>query len=407
MGRGVCLTERPGPVTAEPEEEETLLSFPAKIVVEPGSARGVIADTNHHRSGHRLAGGGRVCWSISVRVSPGLMDGHFAMARFRRPQGLTWAEGKLYVADTGNHALRVVDLERHTVVTLAGTGEHAPEGVRGGRAREVPLNSPWDVVVCGGALYVTLAGAHQVWRMELHGEEIHPHAGTGQKARVDGPLAGRRVCPARGNHDRRDAAVCGGERDERACARWMLDPEGKVETLAGGDLFAFGDRDGLGRLARFQHPLGLAYDGGHSLLGGQLQPQGEDLHVSPPVCPPRSLQDSSCCASRMGCRWWKDVCTSRTRTGTRSGWPTWVRVAWKCWTCRPRPNRPRFPLMPEFFGQVQQRPRQTIGPGRAVLTASVTVPPNYRSERRRPPMRCAARAGWQYSRRIVSRASRG
>jgi hypothetical protein len=32
-----------------------------------------------------------------------------------------------------------------------------------------------------------------------------------------------------------------------------------VETLAGGDLFEFGDADGVGDAARFQHPLGVLY----------------------------------------------------------------------------------------------------------------------------------------------------
>jgi sugar lactone lactonase YvrE len=34
-----------------------------------------------------------------------------------------------------------------------------------------------------------------------------------------------------------------------------------VRTLAGGDLFEFGDRDGRGDAARFQHPLGVALAG--------------------------------------------------------------------------------------------------------------------------------------------------
>jgi len=34
-----------------------------------------------------------------------------------------------------------------------------------------------------------------------------------------------------------------------------------VRTLAGGDLFEWGDRDGRGDTARFQHPLGLVCAG--------------------------------------------------------------------------------------------------------------------------------------------------
>ena len=36
-----------------------------------------------------------------------------------------------------------------------------------------------------------------------------------------------------------------------------LPPKNEVRTIAGGDLFEFGDRDGRGDAARFQHPLGI------------------------------------------------------------------------------------------------------------------------------------------------------
>ncbi len=40
------------------------------------------------------------------------MDGDFKAATFNRPQGTCLFEGVLYVADTENHALRAVDLQR-------------------------------------------------------------------------------------------------------------------------------------------------------------------------------------------------------------------------------------------------------------------------------------------------------
>jgi hypothetical protein len=42
--------------------------------------------------------------------------------------------------------------------------------------------------------------------------------------------------------------------------------EGGVRTLAGGDLFEFGDRDGAGDDARLQHPLGVAHVGGRLFI---------------------------------------------------------------------------------------------------------------------------------------------
>jgi DNA-binding beta-propeller fold protein YncE len=49
----------------------------------------------------------------------GLQDGTLEEARFNEPGGLAAAAGKLYVADTNNHAIRVIDLAAGTVQTLS------------------------------------------------------------------------------------------------------------------------------------------------------------------------------------------------------------------------------------------------------------------------------------------------
>jgi DNA-binding beta-propeller fold protein YncE len=48
----------------------------------------------------------------------GLKDGSLDVAQFNESAGLASAAGKLYVADTNNHAIRVIDLAAGTVQTL-------------------------------------------------------------------------------------------------------------------------------------------------------------------------------------------------------------------------------------------------------------------------------------------------
>jgi len=48
----------------------------------------------------------------------GHIDGPLAQARFWEPSGLSYARGRLYVSDTNNHVIRVVDLDAGTVETL-------------------------------------------------------------------------------------------------------------------------------------------------------------------------------------------------------------------------------------------------------------------------------------------------
>ncbi|MFP3435333.1 hypothetical protein SB781_36845, partial [Paraburkholderia sp. SIMBA_061] len=58
------------------------------------------------------------------------IDGDAGEAAFRRPRGLALAREALYVADTGNHALRRINLSNGHVDTLCGNGR-AGEPVEG------------------------------------------------------------------------------------------------------------------------------------------------------------------------------------------------------------------------------------------------------------------------------------
>lgn len=252
------------PLNLKLERQRTpasLLAFPGKVLADEQSKQLFIADSNHNRivvlslddsSVKEVIGSGEV----------GLTDGGFESASFNHPQGMSLDGSTLYVADTENHAIRAVDLAKKTVTTIAGTGEQLKRRITfGGQAREIPLNSPWDLIMQNGILYIAMAGPHQLWQMNPKTGGITPYAGSGREARIDGPLAEAALAQPSGiTTDGKKLYFADSE--VSAIRSADLDPHGRVETIVGLDLFEFGDRDGKGATVRLQHPLGVVYNGG-------------------------------------------------------------------------------------------------------------------------------------------------
>ena len=80
-----------------------------------------VADTYNHKI-KRVLPKTRSAFSVAGTGAPGHVDGPFAQARFSEPCGLSIANGKMYIADTNNHAIRVADMETSEVATLELTG---------------------------------------------------------------------------------------------------------------------------------------------------------------------------------------------------------------------------------------------------------------------------------------------
>ena len=57
-------------------------------------------------------------------------------------------------------------------------------------------------------------------------------------------------------------------------------PDGKVTTIAGGELFVFGDVDARGLQARFQHPLGIAYPDGDLYVADTYNNKIKRVHIA-------------------------------------------------------------------------------------------------------------------------------
>ena len=241
------------------------LSFPGKILADGLGQRLFIADTGNHRI---------VICSLDGRnpqtigsAEAGRMDGEGRDAQFCRPQGMALIGDALYICDSGNHLLRRIDLAQQTVTTVAGTGTQGNARTGGGPGLSTPLSSPWDVCYHQGSegmLTLALAGTHQLWHYDLRHGEVHPYAGNGREARIDGGL--RQVAfaqPSGVTQDERALYVADSESSSLRVIHVSPDTgEEVVETLFGNDLFTWGDTDGVRDSACLQHPLGVcAYRG--------------------------------------------------------------------------------------------------------------------------------------------------
>jgi sugar lactone lactonase YvrE len=111
---------------------------------------------------------------------------------FAEPHGLALtADGTaLYVADTGNHLVRRVELSSGVVSTVAGVALERGYDGDGGLALESRFNAPTAVAVSpAGDLYVADTGNHRVRRVDAGGV-IHTVIGDGQPGNGGAGVAG-------------------------------------------------------------------------------------------------------------------------------------------------------------------------------------------------------------------------
>ncbi|MCY2943438.1 MAG: thioredoxin-like domain-containing protein [Planctomycetota bacterium] len=232
------------------------LRFPGKVIADPASGRIFIADSTNHRIVITDMKGKVL--DVAGGNGPGATDGPFSAATFNDPQGLALFGNQLIVADRKNHSIRSLDLKTKKVTRIAGTGIQGQDRDGRGKALAVPLNSPWDVLVQGKALFIALAGHHQIWKMDLEQETIAPFAGNGRETLKDGPLS--RSSFAQPSALTTDGVTIWIADSETSSIRSIpLDGNGEVKTLVGLDLFEFGDIDGIGDQVRLQHALGVTY----------------------------------------------------------------------------------------------------------------------------------------------------
>ena len=109
---------------------------------------------------------GTVALNPAVRLFTfGDVDGLPGKARFQHCMDVVCHDGQLYVADTYNHKIKVIDLKTHECTTLAGTGK--PGHVDGSANQASEFFEPAGISYAAGKLYVADTNNHLIRVIDL------------------------------------------------------------------------------------------------------------------------------------------------------------------------------------------------------------------------------------------------
>ncbi len=163
---------------------EARFAFPAGVITDADEAV-LVADTGNHCL-RRIAAG-----QVEVFAGrcgfPGLADGAAEQARFNRPHDLLLlADGNLAVSEESSHRIRLVAADGQ-VSTLAGDGEF---GWRDGSLAEARFANPAGLAAAGaGTLWLADAGNHRIRLLDLQADAVTSPIGAGVAGAADGPPA--------------------------------------------------------------------------------------------------------------------------------------------------------------------------------------------------------------------------
>jgi len=140
-------------------------------VSSDGAGTLYVADTYNHRVRQLTVQDTLLTYRFGLGGTGGFRDGDATLAAFDEPGGLSYAAGKLYVADTNNHSIRIIDLATDQVGTLVFANPERlqiaqrPTVVAGNAAAGLLLRLPEQRLAPGAGeivLQLTLPAGHRL-----------------------------------------------------------------------------------------------------------------------------------------------------------------------------------------------------------------------------------------------------
>jgi DNA-binding beta-propeller fold protein YncE len=200
----------------------------------------------------------------TLRGSAGLRDGDGQSARFRQPDDIVIApDGAIFVSDAGNHTIRRIRESggQVTVETIAGNGI---PGFVDGAGPNARFRSPTGLALSadGSRLFVADTSNHRIRVIDLATLRVTTFTGGGLVGLVDGPPPDASFNQPIGLAIDDDQVLYVAEGAGRRIRR--IDAAGNVTSLAGAEKVKF--RDGPGLKATFKTLRGLAIDRAAGIL---------------------------------------------------------------------------------------------------------------------------------------------
>jgi len=137
--------------------QDASLAQPSGVTTDGKTLYVADSEVSAVRSVSLATGGG-----VETLIGKGLFefgdkDGFVDDARLQHPLGIAWSNGKIYLADTYNHRVKVIDPVAKTSVAFLGTGKSGRED-----GSKPSFNEPGGLAIAGGKLYIADTNNHLI-----------------------------------------------------------------------------------------------------------------------------------------------------------------------------------------------------------------------------------------------------